>query len=163
MIFGGTDVNSDVNDNDRKSVIDAITLDAHFRVCFSINVYKVACETWPSLEFKVQPQSVALQPSLSPGKVENRVIMISGIRPVKDVLFAIECWQDYKCSNPDDCMEFLIIGPIIDEEYGQKVFLALEKASDVRYVPYMEQNKLFEILTNSIATVNSSISGIFHI
>ena len=56
-------------------------------------------------------------------KISKNILLIAGIRPVKDVIFALDCWKNYSESkNNNFDFKLLIIGPIIDEEYSTKVF-----------------------------------------
>ena len=99
-----------------------MTLGAEFRVCFTDNFHSIASKMWPLLQFDIQPQSVTVQPLPCFNNISRQLVLISGIRPVKDVMFALECWNNYMNNYPNESTQFLIIGPIIDHEYAQRVF-----------------------------------------
>lgn len=70
------------------------------------------------MKFEKCPQAVQLIEEKSFD--QNRyALMICGIRPVKDPLKAIEGW---KLANVNAKLK--IVGPVIDQEYSQKVFQA---------------------------------------
>jgi len=158
LIFGGTDLNCDLEDFEKKAVIDALALGAFGRVCFSPDFGRIAGKLWPFLQCDVQPQSVPIHPRPDPEKVSNKVVLVTGVRPVKDVLFALECWRTYLQPRPESTLELLIVGPILDHDYGRAVFKDLELTARAKYIPFMEQEKLFDLISTSVSVMNSSKS-----
>ena len=119
-------MNHDQFDNDREQLITDIVKKAAYRICFTKNFYEMASSKWPELNFILQPQAVYLPPDQIDEKVDRRnIVLVTGIRPVKDVLFALECWKNFKMKFKDSSRSFLIVGPTIDEKYAEKVFKEL--------------------------------------
>ena len=154
-------MNHDQFDNEREQIITEIVKKAAHRICFTENFFEMACSKWPELKFILQPQAVCLPPDQIVEKVDRlNIVLVTGIRPVKDVLFALECWKKFKMKFKDSKRSFLIVGPTIDQNYAEKVFKELEcmKEYDVSYQSFIPQEALFKIISQSFATLNSSKS-----
>ena len=80
-----------------------------------------------------------------------------GIRPVKDPLFGIECWNHFKGLTESE-IKLKIIGPIIDEEYGSRVLEAIKQSNQIEHVNYMEHDELLNEIASAYLTLNTSIS-----
>lgn len=157
LIYGGTDLNENISNSQDKTIIDALTLGAAHRICFSKDFDIICNKLWPSLHFNFQPQAVPT--GLCRLYYSKKyILLICGIRKVKDPLFAIQCWNHFKKSYPDYTINFKIVGPVIDHVYAKEVFKAIDESSDIKYLPFVPHSEMMDILSGSFVTVNSSES-----
>ncbi|XP_060049279.1 glycosyltransferase 1 domain-containing protein 1 isoform X3 [Erinaceus europaeus] len=130
IIFGGTDLNEDVNQGEKNKVMGKVLEEARFAVAFTESMKETAQKQWPHAKGKiyVQSQGIAtapnstfnwntfLQRSEINGSADNlRVfLLICGLRQVKDPLFLVDAFSEWHQEEP--CVYMVIVGP--EERWG---------------------------------------------
>ncbi|XP_060049278.1 glycosyltransferase 1 domain-containing protein 1 isoform X2 [Erinaceus europaeus] len=125
IIFGGTDLNEDVNQGEKNKVMGKVLEEARFAVAFTESMKETAQKQWPHAKGKiyVQSQGIAtapnstfnwntfLQRSEINGSADNlRVfLLICGLRQVKDPLFLVDAFSEWHQEEP--CVYMVIVGP----------------------------------------------------
>nr|XP_039254433.1 glycosyltransferase 1 domain-containing protein 1-like [Styela clava] len=146
IIFGGTDLNADILDEEKCLDVKEILLNAKFAVAFTEDLRRTASQLVPQLNIFVQPQAVELV-NVEPKALHNvdfnsnmftdngnhnlyGFLMVTGIRPVKDPIFLLEAWMKWCKNNQHLNLKLLIIGPVIDLEYADSFFNLLASLKD---------------------------------
>eukprot|EP00117_Sycon_ciliatum_P009689 scpid64301/ scgid11877/ Glycosyltransferase 1 domain-containing protein 1 len=175
VMFGGTDINHDADDAERRGLMTPVIEQARHVVCFSRSMYDRAIELWPACSDKmiIQAQSVERSisrerypsiarwlRSISPASSipSNPVVfmLVAGIRPVKDPLYLVDAFHEWHCEDPS--VFYVIIGSVLDEEYHKHLQHKLASVSGVFYHEQVEQPFLHHLMQLCCAVVNSSLS-----
>ncbi|KAL6074304.1 glycosyltransferase 1 domain containing 1 [Balamuthia mandrillaris] len=88
-------------------------------------------------------------------------LLPSGLRAVKDPLFLLDAfcaWHDEEKEVRGREVFLLIIGPVLDEQYGDAVLRKVESLRGIIYHPSIPRRLLHLLVMKSIAVVNSSRS-----
>lgn len=136
VIFGGTDLNVDIKDEEKCLTMQKVLVRAKFAVAFTEAMKVIALNISPQLNVFVQPQ--AISPVNFEGKnilytdrnfnmVNNNknihgFLMVTGIRPVKDPMFLLQTWITFSEENPHLELKLLILGPVLDSDYANLFF-----------------------------------------
>ncbi|KAF6022257.1 GLT1D1 [Bugula neritina] len=85
------------------------------------------------------------------------LLLVAGIRPVKDPLFLLEEFANSELANT---MSFVVIGPLADEDYRDKFFAGIQKLrqQNVIYAGEMSMEDVHTAIQQSDCLVNSSTS-----
>ncbi|XP_037367224.1 glycosyltransferase 1 domain-containing protein 1 [Talpa occidentalis] len=172
IIFGGTDLNEDVNQGEKNEVMGRVLEKARFAVAFTEAMKEAAHRQWPHARGKihVQSQGVAAVPNptfswdaflerlgISRGADRLHVfLLICGLRQVKDPLFLLDAFSEWHREEPSVYM--VIVGPEVDPVFSRAVKAKVERSAGVRLVGEMAQADLHAVVKNCSALVNSSIS-----
>ncbi|XP_075689536.1 glycosyltransferase 1 domain-containing protein 1 isoform X3 [Rhinoderma darwinii] len=153
VIFGGTDINEDVKNEEKYRVMRAVLEDARFAVAFTNKMKKVAEKLWPQAISKIhiQPQGM-LQ---IPGKT-HIFLLICGLRRVKDPLYLVEAFAEWHERESSICLA--IIGPMVDPLFTNEVKVQLHNVDGVHLIEEIPQADLQALIKRSFAVVNSSLS-----
>jgi len=84
-------------------------------------------------------------------------ILPCGLRPVKDVLFLVKAFEAWRSVHSPNSF-FLIIGPPLDPVYTSTVMDQISNLEGVLYSPAVDQVSLHQLMLQSVAVVNSSLS-----
>ena len=94
---------------------------------------------------------------------EQLLLLPAGVRPVKDVLWAVEAISKWHASDPRICLR--IVGPVLDAKYAQTVEATLAAlaaapatARAVRYVGALPRAQLHEAMRLAAMVLNTSES-----
>ena len=94
---------------------------------------------------------------------EQLLLLPAGVRPVKDVLWAVEAISQWHASDPRICLR--IVGPVLDAKYAQTVEATLAAlaaapatARAVRYVGALPRAQLHEAMRLAAMVLNTSES-----
>ena len=94
---------------------------------------------------------------------EQLLLLPAGVRPVKDVLWAVEAISQWHASDPRICLR--IVGPVLDAKYAQTVEATLAAlaaapatARAVRYVGALPRAQLHEAMRMAAVVLNTSES-----
>ncbi|XP_005987249.1 glycosyltransferase 1 domain-containing protein 1 isoform X1 [Latimeria chalumnae] len=173
VIFGGTDINEDVQDPRKREIMGKVLQKARFAVAFTEEIKKLAEAYWLCMGSKihVQPQGIRTKASKalnwktflhSSGIYQENTddvhlfLMACGLRQVKDPLFLVDAFSEWHLRNPNVYM--MIIGPAIDPVFTQKVKAKVKRSQGVYLVLEKSQEDLHAAMKNCFAVVNSSIS-----
>ncbi|XP_048467205.1 glycosyltransferase 1 domain-containing protein 1 isoform X2 [Rhincodon typus] len=172
VIFGGTDINEDIQDEKKHEVMETVLQKSRFLVAFTDQLKKTAEMHWPfaSSKIHVQPQAIVTKPSTkfnweeflqSSGihckNIEAYVfLLVCGLRRVKDPLFLVDAFSAWHKKDPR--VYLIIIGPEVDVAFTQQVKAKVKNASGICLVSEKPQEELHAAMRNSFAVVNSSIS-----
>ncbi|XP_034494649.1 glycosyltransferase 1 domain-containing protein 1 isoform X2 [Ailuropoda melanoleuca] len=185
IIFGGTDLNEDVNQREKNEVMGKVLEEARFAVAFTESMKETAQTQWPHARDKIyiQSQGVMTVPSAAFNwntflhrsginqSADNLHIflLVCGLRHVKDPLYLVDAFSEWHREEPNVYM--VIVGPEVDPVFTREVkakvkrFPAAEccpcscfRMAGVRLLGEMPQGDLHAALRNCFAVVNSSVS-----
>ncbi|XP_047238207.1 glycosyltransferase 1 domain-containing protein 1 isoform X8 [Girardinichthys multiradiatus] len=140
VIFGGTDINEDVKDEQKRVVMEQVLLKARFAVAFTEKLKEEA-------EFVlVSPQSkIYVQPQGIQTEVAEKF-----------------CWTEFLMSSEwhseNHLNILIIIGPKVDPALTAKVEAVVKRATGVFLAQERSQRKLHAVMKRCFAVVNSSES-----
>ncbi|XP_041955851.1 glycosyltransferase 1 domain-containing protein 1 isoform X1 [Alosa sapidissima] len=173
IVFGGTDVNEDVKDERKRTVMEHVLKKARFSVAFTPQM-KEKAESFllpESSKIRVQPQGIKTRCAsdfswsefLSSSGVEAECVedmcvflLVCGLRRVKDPLYLLKAFSEWHASHPQ--VVFIIIGPKMDPVFSEEVEESVSRWAGVYHTAEREQDELHAAMTHSFALVNSSIS-----
>ncbi|XP_066459498.1 glycosyltransferase 1 domain-containing protein 1 isoform X1 [Eleutherodactylus coqui] len=172
VIFGGTDINEDVKNEEKCRVMGAVLEDARFAVAFTSKMKEAAAKHWPQAISKIhiQPQGILTMPNVSfdfeaflhnagmmhiPGN-HHIFLLICGLRRVKDPLYLVEAFAEWHERKPSICLA--IIGPMVDPVFTNEVKAKLRNIDGVHLIEEIPQADLQALIQRSFAVVNSSLS-----
>lgn len=85
------------------------------------------------------------------------VLLVAGLRPVKDVLYLAEAWSEWQKARRGRG-RFLIIGPTLDPQYTVHVHAQVHRLSGVRVCPTLAPSECQALMSSATVLVNSSRS-----
>ncbi|XP_036600694.1 glycosyltransferase 1 domain-containing protein 1 [Trichosurus vulpecula] len=172
IIFGGTDINEDINHEEKKQIMGIILEEARFAVAFTESMKEMALNKWPHAKGKihVQGQGISTMPNvtfnwntfLQSAEINQRAdnlhvfILICGLRRVKDPLYLVDAFSEWHREEPNVYM--VIVGPEVDPVFTREVKARVKRAAGVQLIGEMSREDLHAIVKNCFAVVNSSIS-----
>ncbi|XP_063864728.1 glycosyltransferase 1 domain-containing protein 1-like isoform X1 [Scylla paramamosain] len=92
-----------------------------------------------------------------PALFQPLVLMVAGLRPVKDVLYLTEAWSEWQRARGGHG-RFLIVGPSIDPQYADHVHAQVSRLSGVRVCPSLPPQECQAVIRRATVLVNSSRS-----
>ncbi|XP_013862611.1 glycosyltransferase 1 domain-containing protein 1 isoform X2 [Austrofundulus limnaeus] len=173
VIFGGTDINEDVKDEQKRVVMEQVLQKARFAVAFTDKL-KEEAELFlvaQSSKIYVQPQGVQTEVTeklcwtdfLRNSGVRNECVdelriflLVCGLRRVKDPLYLVEVFSGWHCKNLLNIL--VIIGPKIDPVLTVEVEAVVKRTTGVYLAPEQSQLELHAVMKRCFAVVNSSVS-----
>ncbi|XP_045702343.1 glycosyltransferase 1 domain-containing protein 1 isoform X5 [Phyllostomus hastatus] len=172
IVFGGTDLNEDVNQAEKRRVMGRVLEEARFAVAFTESMRAAAGLQWPHAKGKiyVQTQGIATSPStefrwdaflqraeITPRAGDVRVfLLVCGLRQVKDPLYLVDAFSEWHRQDPG--VYLVIAGPEVDPVFTREVKAKVKSSAGVRLVREMPQEDLHAALRHCVALVNSSVS-----
>ncbi|XP_060468051.1 glycosyltransferase 1 domain-containing protein 1 isoform X6 [Panthera onca] len=172
IIFGGTDLNEDVNHGEKKKVMGKVLEEARFAVAFTESMKEMAQAQWPHARGKiyVQSQGIVTGPNsafnwntfLHQSGINQSAdnlhifLLVCGLRQVKDPLYLVDAFSEWHREEPNVYM--VIVGPEVDPVFTREVGARVKRAAGVRLIREMPQGDLHAALKNCFAVVNSSVS-----
>ncbi|GAB5578957.1 glycosyltransferase 1 domain-containing protein 1 isoform X1 [Prionailurus iriomotensis] len=130
IIFGGTDLNEDVNHGEKKKVMGKVLEEARFAVAFTESMKEMAQTQWS--------QGIVTGPNSAFNW--NTFLRQS----------------EWHREEPNVYM--VIVGPEVDPVFTREVGARVKRAAGVRLIREMPQGDLHAALKNCFAVVNSSVS-----
>ncbi|XP_075032894.1 glycosyltransferase 1 domain-containing protein 1 [Mixophyes fleayi] len=171
-VFGGTDINEDVKNEEKCRVMGAVLEDARFAVAFTYKIKEVAAKHWPQAKCKIhiQSQGILTLPNVSfnceaflqnAGIQHNTknldiFLLICGLRKVKDPLYLVEAFAEWHEREPN--VYLAIIGPMVDQLFTNEVKSKLHNIDGVHFIEEIAQADLQALVKRCFAVVNSSVS-----
>ncbi|KAM4746582.1 glycosyltransferase 1 domain-containing protein 1 isoform 2-T2 [Anableps anableps] len=140
VIFGGTDINEDVKDEQKRVVMEQVLLKARFAVAFTEKLKEEAefVLVSPSSKIYVQPQGIQTE-------VAEKF-----------------CWTEFLRSSEWHCENLhnilIIIGPLVDPALTAKVKAVVKRATGVYLAQERSQRELHAAMKRCFAVINSSVS-----
>ncbi|KAM9621619.1 glycosyltransferase 1 domain-containing protein 1 isoform 1-T1 [Trichechus inunguis] len=172
VIFGGTDLNEDVNQREKNNVMGKILEEARFAVAFTESMKEMAQAQWPHAKGKiyVQSQGITTTPNaafnwntfLQHAEINQSAdnlhifLLICGLRQVKDPLYLVDAFSEWHQEEPDVYM--VIVGPEVDPVFTREVKAKVKRSAGVRLLGEMPREDLHAAVKNCFAVVNSSVS-----
>ncbi|KAM4808128.1 glycosyltransferase 1 domain-containing protein 1 [Rhinophrynus dorsalis] len=172
VIFGGTDINEDIKNEEKYRVMGAVLEEARFAVAFTHEIKETAEANWPHSKHKmhIQPQGILTKPSASfswKGFLKNAGIqnnsehlhlflLICGLRRVKDPLYLAETFAEWHKRDPN--VHLAIIGPTVDPVFTKEVKAKLDIIDGIYLIEEIPQADLQAVVRRCYAVVNSSVS-----
>ncbi|XP_040842832.1 glycosyltransferase 1 domain-containing protein 1 isoform X1 [Ochotona curzoniae] len=172
IIFGGTDLNEDAQEEEKSRVMGRVLQEARFAVAFSESMKEMAQRRWPHAKGKifVQSQGITTTPNITfswssflqraaidqSADCVHVFLLICGLRRVKDPLFLVDAFSDWHRDEGDAYL--IIVGPEVDPVFTQEVKAIVDRAPGVRLMPELPQEDLHAVVKNCRAVVNSSVS-----
>ncbi|KAM6155792.1 glycosyltransferase 1 domain-containing protein 1 [Rhynchocyon petersi] len=172
VIFGGTDVNEDVHQQDKNTVMEKVLEEARFAVAFTESMKAAAQAQWPQAKSKIYVQSQGITTIPNPTFNWNTFLqraeinqsadnlhvflLVCGLRQVKDPLFLVDAFSAWHQEEPSVYM--VIVGPEVDPVFTRDVKARVQRSAGVRLVGEMPREDLHAVMKNCFAMVNSSLS-----
>uniref|UniRef100_H0XGH7 Glycosyltransferase 1 domain containing 1 n=1 Tax=Otolemur garnettii TaxID=30611 RepID=H0XGH7_OTOGA len=172
IIFGGTDLNEDVNREEKSKVMGKVLEEARFAVAFTESMKEMAQRQWPHAKGKiyVQSQGITTTPNaafnwstfLQRAEINQSAdnlhvfLLVCGLRQVKDPLYLVDAFSEWHQEEPN--IYLVIVGPEVDPVFTKEVKAKVERAPGVRLMREMPQADLHAAVKNCFAVVNSSVS-----
>lgn len=132
VIFGGTDLNEDIEDLIKLNSIINVIKEAKYCVAFNEDLKQRALKCYNSANVVIQPQALPRTLKFDTCITGTETshfklfVLIAGIRPVKDPIFILESFKKLASVLKSVCsIKLLIIGPNLDENYFDKFSKAL--------------------------------------
>uniref|UniRef100_A0A4W2HZL9 Glycosyltransferase 1 domain containing 1 n=1 Tax=Bos indicus x Bos taurus TaxID=30522 RepID=A0A4W2HZL9_BOBOX len=140
IIFGGTDLNEDVNQGDKNKVMGKVLEEARFAVAFTESMKETAQRQWPHAKDKIYVQS-------------------QGIATVPNTAFNWNTFlQHSEWHQEEPNVYMVIVGPEVDPVFTREVKAKVKRTPGVRLIREMAQEDLHAVMKNCFALVNSSVS-----
>ncbi|XP_051828573.1 glycosyltransferase 1 domain-containing protein 1 isoform X2 [Antechinus flavipes] len=172
IIFGGTDINEDINHEEKSQVMGTVLEEARFAVAFTESMKEMALTKWSHAKGKiyVQNQGVSTIPNvifnwntflqsteINQGADNLHIfLLICGLRRVKDPLYLVDAFSEWHQEEPNVYM--VILGPEVDPVFTNEVKARVKRAAGVQLMGEMPSEDLHAVVKNCFAVVNSSIS-----
>uniref|UniRef100_A0A8C0TH33 Glycosyltransferase 1 domain containing 1 n=1 Tax=Canis lupus familiaris TaxID=9615 RepID=A0A8C0TH33_CANLF len=172
IIFGGTDLNEDINQREKNQVMGKVLEEARFAVAFTESMKEMAQMQWPHARDKiyVQSQGIVTVPNAAFNwntflhcsginqSADNLHIflLVCGLRQVKDPLYLVDAFSEWHQEEPNVYM--VIVGPEVDPVFTREVKAKVKRTPGVRLLREMPQEDLHAALKNCFAVLNSSVS-----
>ncbi|XP_010599097.1 glycosyltransferase 1 domain-containing protein 1 isoform X1 [Loxodonta africana] len=172
VIFGGTDVNEDVNHMEKNHVMGKVLEEARFAVAFTEPMKEMAQAQWPHVRGKiyVQSQGITTTPNaafnwntfLQHAEINQSAdnlhvfLLVCGLRQVKDPLYLVNAFSEWHQEEPSVYM--VIVGPEVDPVFTREVKAKVKRSPGVRLIGHMPREDLHAVVKNCFAVVNSSVS-----
>ena len=181
IILGGTDMNEYLKERDKELLIRRVIDQACAVVAFDNNLHMKLLHCMPHAKCKtfLVPQAVSVTPDplvrvrgttgialsseairfkLGVGMEDILILLPAGIRPVKDVLFAVNAIALWHKDDPR--VQLRIVGPVLDETYAEEVRIALgNKNTQIwRYCGPLVQEELHAAMGTANVVINTSTS-----
>ncbi|OXB61421.1 hypothetical protein ASZ78_012254 [Callipepla squamata] len=126
IIFGGTDINEDVRNEEKRRVMGAVLEEARFAVAFTMKMKELAAAEWPDARKKIYVQYQAFRflkcfvTGIPADTGDLHVfLLICGLRRVKDPLYLVDVFSDWHRNDPS--VHLGIIGPAVDPLFTSEV------------------------------------------
>ncbi|XP_074155548.1 glycosyltransferase 1 domain-containing protein 1 isoform X1 [Sminthopsis crassicaudata] len=172
IIFGGTDINEDINHEEKSQVMGTVLEEARFAVAFTESMKEMALTKWSHAKGKiyVQNQGVSTIPNvifnwntflqsteINQGADNLHIfLLICGLRRVKDPLYLVDAFSEWHREEPNVYM--VILGPEVDPVFTNEVKAKVKRTAGVQLMGEMPSEDLYAVVKNCFAVVNSSIS-----
>jgi len=91
--------------------------------------------------------------NLAPDEVV--ILMVAGLRPVKNIGYAFEAFSRFKQKHPQARM--LLVGPCLDEDEGQRVLAAGEGMDGFSYLGELPHERVLDLMLASDIFLNTSL------
>eukprot|EP00658_Telonema_sp_P-2_P049000 TRINITY_DN3725_c0_g5_i2.p1 TRINITY_DN3725_c0_g5~~TRINITY_DN3725_c0_g5_i2.p1 ORF type:complete len:293 (+),score=67.30 TRINITY_DN3725_c0_g5_i2:108-986(+) len=169
LILGGTDANESWDEETEQLMVRAVAL-ASATIAFNQQLADAALLKWPEVRDRlwvIAPSVVVPSPAvgfcareelgLAPEVV--LLVLVAGIRQVKDPLFAVEGLEVLQAHQLHPGARLLIVGPSRDDdEYVHKFQSVIAENPFVHYWQPIDQDKLMAVLQQATAVLNTSLS-----
>ncbi|XP_058137198.1 glycosyltransferase 1 domain-containing protein 1 isoform X2 [Dasypus novemcinctus] len=172
IIFGGTDLNEDVNQREKHTVMGKVLEEARFAVAFTESMKEMAQMQWPHAKTKiyVQSQGITTIPNaafdwntfLQHSGIHRSAdtlrvfLLICGLRQVKDPLYLVDAFSEWHQEEPS--VYLVIVGPEVDPVFTREVKAKVGRSAGVRLRAEMPRGDLHAAVKSCFAVVNSSVS-----
>ncbi|KAL4660418.1 glycosyltransferase 1 domain-containing protein 1 [Arapaima gigas] len=176
IIFGGTDINEDVKDINKRAVMEEVLEEARFAVAFSAKMKKDAKLLWvrPLGFCHCFSPATGIETTVAPGfhwsdflrsagvrdaaEDLNVFLLVCGLRRVKDPLYLVEAFSEWHRKEPS--VVLIIIGPKRNMWMAGLTLLSwhFHRVMGVFLAQERSREDLHAILQHSFALVNSSVS-----
>ncbi|KAB5567890.1 hypothetical protein PHYPO_G00238000 [Pangasianodon hypophthalmus] len=173
VVFGGTDINEDIKDEHKRSVMEEVLHRARFAVAFTEEMKQKAQAYLDCDITKIYVQAQGIETRVSSdfswrdflrtsGVCVDRVddlhvfLLVCGLRKVKDPLYLLNAFSEWHTQNP--LVILIIIGPKIDPVLSSEVEECVKRSAGVFLAAERSQEELHAAMRKSFAVVNSSVS-----
>lgn len=165
VVFGGTDINLDLNDKTKSQIIDDAVSNAASLVAISSNLLERAEARWPDLLGKMIliPQAVEVKPSGFSLRAhlglpdEAKILLLpAGLRPVKDPLFVADSFSAWHKAEPSVYM--VVCGEERDGEYSAFCKRELAGREGVIFAGALDIPDMHAGMLQSVAVLNTSVA-----
>lgn len=162
----GTDVYVDLMDSRKRKVISNVLSYASAVVVFHAGMKRAVVRVFPEIERKINiiPQGVWLPLTEGSGiihgfsreKHDVIFLVLGGVRPVKDPLFALASIAGVHQVYPQ--VKLVYAGAILDKSYGRRFLKEISRYPWVKYIGMVPHSLVSSLLRNSRVLVNTSLA-----
>ncbi|KAK3855110.1 hypothetical protein Pcinc_038464 [Petrolisthes cinctipes] len=92
-----------------------------------------------------------------PAAFQPLVLIVAGLRPVKDILYVAEAWSTWR-GGPEGRGTLLILGPPLDTRYANHVYSEAKRLRSVCVAPSLPPSECQAVIRSATVLVNSSRS-----
>ncbi|WP_158736448.1 glycosyltransferase [Alteribacillus sp. YIM 98480] len=163
LTTGGTDINVDLKEQQKKDSMAQLLADAAALTVFTEDGKEKAVQDFPFLRGKIHviPQAVNIplakqHTNLALPNGFPNILLPAGLRPVKDVLYMLDELDEKKKSYPN--IRFVLIGEPLNKEIEQQVVHETSKRPWFTYYPPVEPEEMHILYKWADAVVNTSES-----
>lgn len=158
IVFGGTDLNIDVYDSNKYNIMKKCVTKAKQTIVFSNVMKKLSYDYFNIQSTIISPSVDVIHSTLNCPININKftILFLTGIRPVKDVLFTLYNFSEWHLNDPS--VQLLIYGPILDKEYADVIFNIIDKLPGIYYKGTVHSQHAHFLVQNADIILNSSIS-----
>uniref|UniRef100_A0A8I3SCL7 Glycosyltransferase 1 domain-containing protein 1 n=1 Tax=Canis lupus familiaris TaxID=9615 RepID=A0A8I3SCL7_CANLF len=171
IIFGGTDLNEDINQREKNQVMGKVLEEARKQDRFHwLSHARFAAQPHARDKIYVQSQGIVTVPNAAFNwntflhcsginqSADNLHIflLVCGLRQVKDPLYLVDAFSEWHQEEPNVYM--VIVGPEVDPVFTREVKAKVKRTPGVRLLREMPQEDLHAALKNCFAVLNSSVS-----
>eukprot|EP01027_Heterolobosea_sp_BB2_P007458 GEZU01011099.1.p1 GENE.GEZU01011099.1~~GEZU01011099.1.p1 ORF type:complete len:493 (-),score=83.88 GEZU01011099.1:536-2014(-) len=141
IIFGGTDVNENVQDPEKFAVMTRALSTCRAAIAFSPEMFSRVALNWPQYKNKIRviPQAIAVDTTTTWTSTTNNItngttfnlrerlslqedavvlLLPCGLRPVKDPMYLLNAVR--KWHNEDERVHLVVVGPVLDGRYARR-------------------------------------------
>ncbi|XP_049722190.1 glycosyltransferase 1 domain-containing protein 1 isoform X2 [Elephas maximus indicus] len=171
VIFGGTDVNEDVNHMEKNHVMGKVLEEARKQDRFHwLSHVELLPQPHVRGKIYVQSQGITTTPNaafnwntfLQHAEINQSAdnlhvfLLVCGLRQVKDPLYLVNAFSEWHQEEPNVYM--VIVGPEVDPVFTREVKAKVKRSPGVRLIGHMPREDLHAVVKNCSAVVNSSVS-----
>lgn len=165
ILFGGTDLNIQLKDPEKKNVMDTVIQKASVLVAMNQQLRSIAEQAWPNEVHKLQvitrgvhtcPSNFDLRSVVTVKEDDIVYLLPAGIRPVKGIDFLLDEAEKWHAENPR--IHLVIAGAARDESYESSIQKRIEGCDGIHLLPPLALQDLHAVITQVEAVLNTSES-----
>lgn len=166
IFLSGTDVNEGLLSAEQAPIIEQVMDRAGALLAHNPLLVAQLVAQYPALQQKLQPLPPAISLGSAPYpalrsslQIEDSTVVFlcpASIRPVKGVVALIELFDQLTIAS--DRWRLVFCGPVLDDNYAERFFAAVEQRSAVSYLGTVPPEAMAAVLNQADVVMNNSTS-----